>query len=81
MPSVLPANPIPRERQAIAAAERPQENLMYKEPKSLNRHHDTPRDKPQAERVEHGNLIRPGATAHPQARGWRCDAAAAWPRG
>ena len=36
---------------------------MYKEPKSNNRHNDTPRDKPQAERVEHANLERPGAQA------------------
>lgn len=53
---------------------------MYKEPKSTNRYNDTPRDKPQAERVEHGNLERPGAQAHPKARGeWnRLDAAALW---
>ncbi len=43
---------------------------MYKEPKSTSRFNDTPRDKPHAERVEHGNLERPGAKAHPQARGW-----------
>ena len=52
---------------------------MYKEPKSTNRYNDTPRDKPQAERVEHANLERPGAQAHPRAGGWRMhDAAAAW---
>ena len=52
---------------------------MYKEPKSSNRHNDTPRDKPQAERVEHANLERPGAQAHPRAQGWRMtDYAAAW---
>lgn len=51
---------------------------MYKEPKQSNRYQDTPRDKPQAERVEHANLERPGAQAHPKA-GWsRIDYAAAW---
>jgi hypothetical protein len=42
---------------------------MDKEPKTLNRYADTPADKPQAERVEHANLERPGAQAHPKA-GW-----------
>ena len=53
---------------------------MYKEPKSTNRYSDTPRDKPQAERVEHANLERPGAQAHPKAAAtWnRLDAAALW---
>jgi hypothetical protein len=52
---------------------------MYKEPKQSNRFSDTPRDKPQAERVEHANLERPGAQAHPKARGFtRVDYAAAW---
>jgi hypothetical protein len=53
---------------------------MYKEPKSTNRYNDTPRDKPQAERVEHANLERPGAQAHPKAAGdWnRLDAATLW---
>jgi hypothetical protein len=52
---------------------------MFKEPKTPHRWQDTPRDKPQAERVEHGNLERPGAQAHPKASGWRMhDAAAAW---
>jgi hypothetical protein len=54
---------------------------MFKEPKSSNRYNDTPRDKPQAERVEHANLDRPGAQAHPKAAvgGWnRLDAAALW---
>lgn len=53
---------------------------MYKESKSTNRYNDTPRDKPQAERVEHANLERPGAQAHPRAKGqWkRLDAAALW---
>lgn len=53
---------------------------MDKEPKTLNRFGDTPRDKPQAERVEHANLERPGAQAHPKAVGaWRWhDPVAAW---
>lgn len=53
---------------------------MYKEPKTTNRFHDTPRDKPQAERVEHANLERPGAQAHPKAAGWSrvADPVAAW---
>lgn len=52
---------------------------MYKEPKSSNRYNDTPRDKPHAERVEHANLERPGAQAHPKAGGWsRFDPVAAW---
>lgn len=52
---------------------------MYKEPKSSNRNSDTPRDKPQADRVEHANLDRPGAQAHPKAAAWqRLDYAAAW---
>jgi hypothetical protein len=55
------------------------ESKMYKEVKTTNRYNDTPRDKPQAERVEHANLERPGAQAHPRATGWRMhDAAAAW---
>ena len=52
---------------------------MDKEPKTLNRYADTPRDTPQAERVEHGNLERPGAQAHPKAAGWNWHApATAW---
>jgi hypothetical protein len=54
---------------------------MFKEPKSSHRYNDTPRDKPQAERVEHANLDRPGAQAHPKAAvgGWRrLDAATLW---
>jgi hypothetical protein len=52
---------------------------MLNEPKTTNRYIDTPRDKPHAERVEHGNLDRPGAQAHPKATGWtRVDYAAAW---
>lgn len=51
---------------------------MHKEPRSGNdRHGDTPRDKPHADRVEHGNLERPGAQARPRARGWH-DRVAAW---
>lgn len=37
------------------------------EAKSPNRYNDSPRDKPQGERVEHANLDRPGAQAHPRA--------------
>ena len=52
---------------------------MSKEPKSPNRLTDTPRDKPMSERTEHANLERPGAQAHPQARGWNhADPAMAW---
>ena len=53
---------------------------MFKEPKSTNRYNDTPRDKPHAERVEHGNLERPGAQAHPKAHAaWhRVDYTALW---
>lgn len=53
---------------------------MNKEPKSPNRTSDTPRDKPMSERTEHANLERPGAQAHPRARGeWsHPDPAAAW---
>ena len=43
---------------------------MSKEFKSPNRQMDTPRDKPRTERTEHANLDRPGAQAHPVARGW-----------
>lgn len=42
---------------------------MSKEIKSQNRFADSPRDKPQVDRVEHANLDRPGAQAHPRARG------------
>jgi hypothetical protein len=41
---------------------------MPTEAKSPNRFNDAPRDKPQGERVEHANLDRPGAQAHPRAR-------------
>jgi hypothetical protein len=42
---------------------------MFREPKMSNRFSDSPRDKPQGDRVEHANLERPGAQAHPRARG------------
>jgi hypothetical protein len=52
---------------------------MLNEPKTLNRYQDTPRDKPQAERVEHANLERPGAQAHPKFVAFTpVDYAAAW---
>ena len=51
---------------------------MFKEPKSPNRFTDTPRDKPMGERTEHANLERPGAQAHPLARGWRRTPLMAW---
>jgi hypothetical protein len=41
---------------------------MLTEPKMPNKISDAPRDKPQSERVEHANLERPGAAAHPRAR-------------
>jgi hypothetical protein len=44
---------------------------MSIEPKSPNKFSDTPRDKPVSEHTEHANLERPGAQAHPRARGWR----------
>jgi hypothetical protein len=43
---------------------------MSTEPKSPSRFTETPRDKPVSERTEHANLERPGAQAHPRARGW-----------
>jgi len=43
---------------------------MSTESKSPNRFVDTPRDRPATERTEHANLDRPGAQAHPRARGW-----------
>ena len=53
---------------------------MSTEPKSPNRFADTPRDKPVSERTEHANLERPGAQAHPRARGWHSlpDPITAW---
>jgi hypothetical protein len=54
-------------------------NIMIKEPKSPNRICETPRDKPMGERTEHANLERPGAQAHPRARGWNyTDPITAW---
>ncbi|MFL6695273.1 MAG: hypothetical protein ACJ8GO_20175 [Ramlibacter sp.] len=44
---------------------------MLTESKSPNKFIDAPRDKPQGDRVEHANLERPGAQAHPRARGSR----------
>src|SRR5438067_8080319 len=55
---------------ARAATRTRKVNDMLKEPKTPNRYHDTPRDKPQAERVEHANLERPGAQAHPKFAGF-----------
>ena len=40
---------------------------MLTEAKTPNKFIDTPRDKPQGDRVEHANLERPGAQAHPRA--------------
>ncbi len=52
---------------------------MSTEPKSPNRLSDTPSDKPMGEPTEHANLERPGAQAHPQARGWnQAEPATAW---
>jgi hypothetical protein len=53
---------------------------MSTEQKSPNRYIDTPRDKPMSERVEHANHERPGAQAHPVARGWNhlSDPVKAW---
>ena len=52
---------------------------MSTEPKILNRYPETPRDKPVSERTEHANLERPGAQAHPSARGWNLrDPNSAW---
>jgi len=42
---------------------------MLTESKSPNKFSDAPRDKPQGDQVEHANLERPGAQAHPRARG------------
>jgi hypothetical protein len=55
---------------------------MNREPKtSSNRFADVPRDRPHREGCEHANLERPGAQAHPRARGWQrpvADPATAW---
>jgi hypothetical protein len=53
---------------------------MSTEPKTPNKFADTPRDKPVSEHTEHANLERPGAQAHPRARGWsrQTSATRAW---
>lgn len=53
---------------------------MSQDTKSSHRHVETPRDKPVSERTEHANLERPGAKAHPSARGWSglADPVRAW---
>ena len=43
---------------------------MSLETRSSDRTAEAPRDKPHVDRVEHANLERPGAQAHPLARGW-----------
>lgn len=43
---------------------------MSLETRSSDRTIEAPRDKPRVDRVEHANLERPGAQAHPLARGW-----------
>ncbi len=43
---------------------------MNREQKTSSRYSDSPRDRPHREGCEHANLERPGAQAHPQARGW-----------
>ena len=43
---------------------------MNREQKISNRFSDAPRDRPHREGCEHANLERPGAQAHPRARGW-----------
>jgi hypothetical protein len=51
---------------------------MSTEPKTPKRQTDTPSDKPRTERTEHANLDRPGAQAHPVAKGWTHDPISAW---
>jgi len=53
---------------------------MNREHKTSNRFSDVPRDRPHREGCEHANLERPGAQAHPLARGWQrpSDERAAW---
>ncbi|TFY98082.1 hypothetical protein [Ramlibacter rhizophilus] len=41
---------------------------------------DVPRDKPRVDRVEHGNLERPGAVLHPRASQPAARQPAAWER-
>ncbi|MDB5943275.1 MAG: hypothetical protein JWQ13_2841 [Ramlibacter sp.] len=47
---------------------------MNREQKTSNRFSDVPRDRPHREGCEHANLERPGAQAHPRARGWHSPA-------
>ena len=54
---------------------------MNREQNPSNRFADMPRDRPHREGCEHANLERPGAQAHPVARGWQgrtVDKALAW---
>ena len=53
---------------------------MQHQTKSRLRFQDTPRDKPRGDRIEHANLERPGARAHPRAAGGfsRIEPAANW---
>ena len=56
---------------------------MNREHQTSNRFADSPRDRPHREGCEHANLERPGAQAHPLARGWdwqqaACQQAAVW---
>lgn len=48
---------------------------MNREQKIPDRFSDVPRDRPHREGCEHANLERPGAQAHPLARGWQRRAA------
>lgn len=66
-----PANAIRAATAAAEAASRHYRKLtMLTELKSPNRFTDVaPTDKPQGDRVEHANLERPGAQAHPRMRG------------
>lgn len=48
---------------------------MSLETRTTRRFDDLPRDKPEGDRVEHGNLDRPGAKSHPSA-----PSACAWAR-
>lgn len=51
---------------------------MSQDTKSGHRYNETPRDKPVSERTEHANHERPGAKAHPSARGWNHNPAMGW---
>ena len=50
---------------------------MNREQQNSNRFSDAPCDRPHREGCEHANLERPGAQAHPRARGWDWHQAAA----